>query len=250
MSEYGSETYGDMLAEHYDDWVAAAVPDRETEAAVALLAELAGGGAALEFGIGTGRVALPLAARGVPVTGIEASRKMVEQLRAKPDGKRLPVVIGDFVDVRVPGTFTLVYIVLSTLFNLTTQEEQIRCLANAAARVGPGGRLVVEANVPDPTRFDRGQRVQATDLDNGQVRLDLSRHDPTRQTISVRHVVIGGEGITLYPVKIRYVWPSELDLMCRLAGLRLLSRAGDWSGAPFTSASPRHVSVSGADADI
>jgi SAM-dependent methyltransferase len=242
---YGPATYGEHIAEVYDRW--AGVPT-DTDATVAFLAALAGGGPALELGIGTGRVALPLAARGVEVRGVDASPAMVARLRAKPGGDAIPVHLGDFADVGAagvgaPGPLALVYVVFNTLFALLDQDAQVRCFAGVAARLRPGGRFVVEAFVPDLGRFDRGQRTSVIDLDAGMVLLDASVHDPVTQRVRAQHAVVGERGIKLYPVQLRYAWPAELDLMARLAGLALEARHGGWTGEPFTAASGRHVSV-------
>jgi SAM-dependent methyltransferase len=240
---YRSETYGDAFADVYDEWLTLSAGPAAT-----LLAELAGAdGAALELGVGTGRVALPLAGLGVAVHGIDASPRMLQRLRDKPGGADLPVTLGDFAEIPVPGPFDVVYVVANTLFCLPDQETQVQCVRGAASRLRPGGRFVVEAFVPDLTRFDRHQRVEARGLDLAHVRLDVARHDPVRQTVVSQQVVIGDAGVRLYPTVVRYVWPAELDLMCRLAGLRLEGRYGGWAREPFTAASQVHVSVYGMD---
>jgi SAM-dependent methyltransferase len=241
MEGYSEQTYGDTVAGVYDEWFGVAPA---LEAAADFLAGLAGTeGRALELGIGTGRIALPLAARGVRVHGIDASEEMVARLRAKPGGDQIPVDIGDFSDVAADGEFDLVYVVVNTFFCLTSQEAQLRCLAQAAARLKPGGHVVIEAFVPDMTRFDHRQRVDVRSIDVGHVRLDATQHDPVAQTLTSQQVVIGADGIRLYPVFIRYAWPTELDLMARLAGLELSGRYGGWRREAFTAASGVHVSV-------
>jgi SAM-dependent methyltransferase len=241
---YTAQTYGEAIADVYDDWLGVRAYG-QADAAAEFLAAETGAAPALELGIGTGRVALPLAARGVTVHGIDASPRMVQRLRAKPGGENLHVTVGDIteVNVRVPGGFGLVYVVASTLFCLTTQAAQVRCLRTAAGRLRPDGRLVVEAFVPDMTRFDRGQRVEARQVDAEQVRLDVSRHDWAAQTITSQQVVLDPAGVRLFPVYLRYIWPSELDLMCQLAGLRLVDRFAGWRREPFTADSGVHVSV-------
>jgi SAM-dependent methyltransferase len=190
--------YGDAIADVYDELTDAGAYGPGTQAAVDFLARLAGAaGTALELGIGTGRVALPLAARGVAVTGIDASARMVAQLRAKPGGADLPVTVGDMAEVVVPGPFDLVYVVASTLYCLPDQNRQLTCLSNAAGRLRPGGHLVVEAFVPDPTRFERGQRVEARAVTADGVRLDVARHDPLTQTVFSQQVAITADGIRL-----------------------------------------------------
>jgi SAM-dependent methyltransferase len=241
MSEYDASTYGDRVAEVYDQ--GRRVVSRNTEATVEFLAARAGRGPILELGIGTGRVALPLQERGIEVHGIDASRAMVAKLRAKPGGERLPVVIGDFAEVPIEGHFSLVFVVFNTFFGLLSQEDQIRCFSGVARHLTVDGAFVIEAFVPDPSRFDRRQRVAALDVDADAVELEVSVHDPVQQKILSQHVVCSDEGVRLYPVQVRYAWPSELDLMARLAGLRLQARHGGWGGEPFTATSMNHVSV-------
>lgn len=240
MKNYKTETYGERSAAAYDDW-----HGEFDEAPVKTLAELAGGGRALELGIGTGRVAIPLAAAGVEVQGIDASPSMVERLRAKPGGERIRVSIGDFADVDAEGEFALVFVVFNTLFMLLTQEEQLRCFRNAAARLAPGGVFVVEVFVPDLTRYEGGQAVKTTLIEDNQVILEVAKHDAARQHVTSQRVIIGGAGggVRLYPIQIRYAWPAELDLMARLAGLTLRARWGGWRREPFDSQSTKHISV-------
>jgi len=198
---------------------------------------------ALELGIGTGRIALPLAERGVRVEGIDASEAMLERLRAKPRGAELHVVVGNFADVDVDREYELVYVVFNTFFALLTQEDQVRCFANVSRRLTGNGVFVMEAFVPDPSLYDRGQRLSATRVETDRVQLDAARIDLVTQLVTAQHILIGAEGIMLLPVQLRYAWPSELDLMARLAGLRLRERYGGWQGEPFTSTSAKHVSV-------
>ena len=238
MSDYDATTYGERIAGIYDELYSAYDP-----AAIELLAEIAGDGKALELAIGTGRIALPLQQKGVAVAGIDASEAMVARLRAKPRGKEIPVTMGNFADVAVDGKFALIYIVFNTFYALREQEEQVRCFANVAAHLQPDGHFLVEAFVPDLGRFDRGQRVSVVNLGSERVQLDASQHDLAKQEVRSRHVLIGEKGIQLFPVHLRYVWPSEMDLMARLAGLTLAERWGGWQREPFTSASGSHVSV-------
>jgi SAM-dependent methyltransferase len=230
------------MASIYDAWVEPIV-GASTEPAVAFLAEAARGGPALELGIGTGRIALPLAQRGIPIAGIDASQAMVERLRAKPGGADIPVTMGDFGAVQVERTFRLIYVVFNTFFSLLDQEQQVRCFAHVASRLMDDGVFVIEAFVPDPTLYDRGQRVSTTQVEVDRLRLDAARIDLATQRINSMHIQIGAEGLALWPVQLRYAWPSELDLMARLAGLRLQARYGGWGKEPFTSASASHVSV-------
>lgn len=216
----------------------------DTEAAVALLAELAGSGPVLELAIGTGRIALPLAERGIDVHGIDASEAMVARLRSKPGGESIPVTIGDFADVAVDGDYyTLIYIVFNTLFGLPTQEAQVRCFENVAAHLADGGVFVVEAFVPDLTRFHRDQRVEAERVGLDDAWLGLSRHFPAEQRVESQHVRLSEQGVRFYPVRIRYAYPSELDLMARLAGLRLRDRLDGWKSEPFSGATATCISV-------
>lgn len=249
MRDYIASTYGDAIADVYDDGSFLAAPAdgsraEETTAAVDFLAQRAGAGPVLELGVGTGRIALPLAAtRDVEVHGIEVSQAMIDQLRAKPGADAVTIHRGEIARMNPPGPFTLVYIVANTLYCLTTQDEQVSCIRKVADRLGRDGRFVVEAFVPDPSRYDRGQRLEVHDIATGGVHLDATRQDRATQTLASQQVVITTDGVRLFPVHIRYVWPAELDLMCALAGLRLEQRHGGWVGQPFTSASSTHVSV-------
>jgi SAM-dependent methyltransferase len=240
MTDYSAATYGDRIAEIYDELYA--FPDA-TESAVGLLAELAEGAPVLELGVGTGRLAVPLSERGVPVSGIDASEAMLAKLRAKPGGASISVTVGDFADVAVDGRFRLVFVAFNTFFGLLTQDDQVRCMANVAARLEPGGRFLVEAFVPDLGRFDRGQRTSSSTIRTDLVALEVSAHDLTRQHVTSAHVLVSEEGTRIFPVQIRYCWPSELDLMARLAGLELEHRWADWHRSPFTADSSAHVSV-------
>ncbi len=240
MNEYCEETYGERIAGIYDELYAGYDP-----AAITALDELARGGRALELGIGTGRIALPLRHSGVEVHGIDISQAMLDKLRAKPGGEKIPITIGNFADVAVEGQFSLIYILFNTLFALLTQEEQLCCFHNVATHLEPQGVFVVEAFVPDLRRFDHGQAVRAVEVGVNSGRLDISQLDPVMQLISSQHLVIGGDAQGMYPVKIRYVWPSEMDLMARLAGMVLQQRWGDWEGGAFTAQSGKHISIYG-----
>jgi ubiquinone/menaquinone biosynthesis C-methylase UbiE len=244
MEGYGPETYGDRIADVYDEWYAEAA-FLKTDASVELLAELTGDGPVLELAIGTGRLALPLATRGIEVHGIDASEGMVAKLREKPGGDRISVTMGDFADVGVDGSYRLIYVAFNTLFALLTQEDQLRCFTNAAKHLSDEGVFLIEVFFPDLARFDRNQRFQTNSISPTEVNLDASRHDALAQRVDSVHVVITEEGTKLYPVNLRYAFPSELDLMARLAGLELKERWGGWSREPFTASSPRHVSVYG-----
>ncbi|MCI0545889.1 MAG: class I SAM-dependent methyltransferase [Candidatus Rokubacteria bacterium] len=239
MAEYDASTYGERIAGVYDAWPT--VP-ANAEAVVARLAALAGRGPVLELGIGTGRIALPLAARGLAVHGIDASPAMVAELRAKPGGDRIPVTMGDFGEVPAPGRFTLIFVVFNTFFGLPTQEAQVRCFASVSEHLTDDGVFVLEAFVPDVARFDRGQRLGVTHL-GADLTLEASLHDPVAQRVRSRQVVLSEAGTRIYPVEIRYAWPAELDLMARLAGLELRERWAGWDRTPFTAASATHVSL-------
>jgi hypothetical protein len=204
---------------------------------VDFLAGLAGAGRALELAIGTGRIALPLAARGVEVHGIDLSAPMVEQLRAKPGGGELPVTVGDMTSTRVDERFALVYLVFNTIENLTTQELQVACFENAAAHLVPGGCFVIEVEIPSLQRLPPGERFVPFHVGENHVGID--EYDVATQALVSHHVTARGKA----SMPFRYVWPAELDLMARLAGLRLRERWEDWSRSPFTSESRKHVSV-------
>jgi SAM-dependent methyltransferase len=206
-----------------------------------VLAELAGDGRALEFAIGTGRIALPLAALGVEVHGLELSRAMVEQLRAKPGGAELPVTIGDMAQAKADGLFRLVFLVFNTIGNLTTQEAQVACFANAAAHLEPGGAFVIEVGLPELQRLPPGETVRPFQLE--ATHLGFDEYDVANQGLISHHFELVDGAWERNSLPFRYVWPAELDLMARLAGLRLEHRWNDWDRAPFTSESRKHVSV-------
>jgi hypothetical protein len=235
-------SFGHDVADSYD-----ALHRRGDEAAaVAFLAGLADRGPALELAIGTGRIGLPLAATGISVDGIEISPSMVARLRAKPGGEALTVTVGDFADVSVQGAYALIFVVYNTLFNLLTQDDQVRCFENVAAHLTDDGVFAIEVSVPTSLYRLRGdQYVDAEFITVGEVRLDVGRHDPVRQLLDESHVSLSAAGVRVTPIVTRYAWPSELDLMARLAGLRLHDRWGGWSREPFTAASTMHVSVYG-----
>ncbi|MFE0385390.1 class I SAM-dependent methyltransferase [Streptomyces bungoensis] len=233
--------FGESVAAGYDESCAEMFEAGAVGPAVELLAELAGGGRTLELGVGTGRVALPLARRGIEVHGIDLSRAMVDRLRAKPGGTAIGVTIGDFATARAPGSFSVAYLVFNTIMNLTSQDAQVDCFRNAAAHLAPGGRFVVEVAVPDLRRLPPGQDVVPFRVDGERLGFDL--YDVATQSMSSHHVrVVDGRG-SYESVPFRYVWPAELDLMARLAGLRLRDRWDGWTRQPFTSESRQHVSV-------
>jgi SAM-dependent methyltransferase len=233
---------------HFDESVAATYDDDEARsdskvvAPVAdLLAELAGNGRVLEFAIGTGRVALPLAQRAVRVEGIELSRPMVERLRAKEGGTQIPVTIGDMSTTRVAGDFSLVYLVFNTINNLTSQEAQVACFQNAAAHLEPGGYFLIEVGVPPLQRLSKGETLLA--FDRSDTHWGIDEFDVATQNFTSHHVRMRGQRLERLSIPFRYVWPAELDLMARLAGLRLKERWSGWQREPFTRLSDSHVSV-------
>lgn len=234
--------FGEEIAARYDDDCSEMFAPETIALTADRLAELAGpGGRALEFAIGTGRIALPLAARGVEVHGIELSRAMLARLRAKPGGTDLPVTVGDMATVRAPGEFQLVYLVFNTIGNLTTQDAQVDCFINAAAHLASGGRFVIEVGVPDLRRLPPGQT--AVPFHIGETYWGFDTYDVATQKATSHHIEMADGRGRYSPCPFRYVWPSELDLMARLAGLRLRDRWQDWDRTPFSSESTRHVSV-------
>jgi SAM-dependent methyltransferase len=236
---YDAASYGDRVADVYDQLFHP--PD--TDAAVTCLAELAGSGSALELAIGTGRLALPLAHRGVAVSGIDASEAMVAKLRAKPGGEQIPVTIGDFAEVDVDGRFSLIFIAYNTFFVLLDPAVQARCFERIAAHLDSGGRFVIEAFVPDPGRFERGQNIEVTQVALGGAVLSVSRHDAGTQRVDSLLVRVSDDGVRTWPVRLRYSYPSELDLMAERAGLRLERRWGGWTREQFATDSVKHVTT-------
>jgi len=212
------------------------------EPTVNRLAELAGDGQALEFAIGTGRVAVPLSERGIRVTGIEMSPAMITQLRKKSDEAAIPVILGDMATTVAPGSYTLVYLVYNTISNLLTQAEQVACFRNAARHLAPGGRFVIELGVPDLRKLTPGQQAVVWHSEPGYIGVDT--YDVLRQQLVSHHFRFSeGRQAQLFRSPHRYIWPAELDLMAQLAGFDLESRHADWTGSPFTAESPSHVSV-------
>ncbi|MER6130630.1 class I SAM-dependent methyltransferase [Streptomyces sp. NPDC001815] len=233
--------FGEPVAATYDASSAEMFAPGAVDPAVGLLAELAGDGRALELGIGTGRIALPLSRRGVAVHGIDMSRAMVARLRAKPGGDAVGVSIGDFATTKVDGAFSVAYLVFNTINNLTTQDAQVACFRNAAEHLEPGGTFVVEVGVPELRRLPHGQTV--VPFHRSPTRWSFDVYDVVTQAMSSNYVeVVDGRG-SYRSIPFRYVWPAELDLMARLAGLRLRDRWDNWTREPFTSESGQHVSV-------
>jgi SAM-dependent methyltransferase len=239
MERYGPETYGERVADVYDSWYV--MPDTSRE--VEVLAELAGDGPALELGVGTGRVAIPLAQAGVEVHGIDASPAMLEQLRAKPGGELVFTRLGDMADVAVEGRFALVYIVFNTFFMLASQAEQVRCFRNVAERLRPDGRFLLHAFVPDTSRIERGQDLSVRDVGLERVRLDATVYDSAEQRLETTQVRLEPTGMRFVHAKLRFAYPPELDLMAQLAGMRLEQRWGSFARTPFTRDSVFAVSI-------
>lgn len=233
--------FGEPVAQGYDDDVAEMFAPEVVGPAVEFLAARAEGGAALELGIGTGRIALPLSRRGIAVHGVDLSSAMLARLNAKPGADRVGVTRGDFAHVTVPGTFSLAYLVFNTIMNLTTQDEQVACFVNVARHLEPGGRFVVEVMVPDLRRLPPGETVRPFAV--GAERLGFDEYDVAGQGLVSHHYRVDGGRLEHLCVPFRYVWPAELDLMARLAGMTLEERRSGWQGEPFTSGSAGHVSV-------
>ncbi|MER5210086.1 class I SAM-dependent methyltransferase [Streptomyces sp. NPDC002838] len=233
--------FGETVAARYDESSAEMFASDVVEPAVDVLAELAGDGRALELAIGTGRIALPLARRGVAVHGIDMSRAMVARLRVKPGGDGIGVTIGDFATTKMEGTFSVAYLVFNTIMNLTTQAEQVACFRNVADHLEPGGAFVIEVMVPDLRRLPPGQNAVPFHVDGRRLGFDL--YDVATQAMSSHHVEVEDGRGSYWSVPFRYVWPAELDLMAQLAGLRLRERWDGWNREPFTSESRQHVSV-------
>jgi len=234
---YDAASYGDQVADVYDLMYG---PDDE---AVACLTDLAGAGPVLELGIGTGRLALPLSAEGLEVHGIDASQAMVDRLRSKPGGDRIPVAIGDFADVEIDGRFSLVFVAFNTFFVLLDVETQQRCFTNVAAHLAPGGRFVVRTFVPDTSRFERDQHLEVQAVAVDGARLSASRHDPANQRVDSLIMWVSNAGVRTWPARLRYSYPDELDEMAAAAGLRLEHRWSGWARQPFEDDSAEQVSV-------
>jgi SAM-dependent methyltransferase len=231
-----------QIASHYDEDSNHMYRPEVLNPTVDFLKELAGDGAALEFGIGTGRIALALSALGIPVHGIDNSEPMLEQLRSKPGSEQIGITIGDFASTRLEGTFRLVYLVYNTIMNLTSQDEQVACFENAAAHLEPGGCFVIEVGVPELRRVPPGERVRAFDL--GRTHFGFDEYtDFVGQILYSHHYWIDDGNLRNFSVPFRWVWPAELDLMARLAGMTLRERWAGWTRQPFTGESDSHVSV-------
>ena len=233
--------FGRDVADRFDARYAHQADPAVVDPTVDFLAGFAGDGAALELGIGTGRIALPLSQRGVRVHGIDLSEAMVDKLRAKPGADRIAVTIGDFASTQVGATFSLAYLVANTIMNLTTQDEQVACFENAAAHLEPGGCFVIEVQVPKLQRLPSGERFQPFDV--SATHLGFDEMDVATQRLVSHHYWIEDDKVEVLSPPFRYVWPSELDLMAQLAGMSLRERWKDWERSPFTSDSKGHVSV-------
>ena len=236
-----TDHFAGEVAEQYDAFESEMFAPDVVGATVDFLAALAGSGPALEFAIGTGRIALPLAARGVPVHGIDLSADMLAQLRAKPGADAVQATLGDFAHTRVPGSFSLVYLVFNTIGNLTSQDEQVACFQNAAAHLQPGGCFVIEVGVPELQRLPPGETVRPFTVT--PTHLGFDEYDVVNQGLVSHHYSLIDGRWSASSTPFRYVWPTELDLMARLAGLTLRERWTDWDRTPFTAESRQHVSV-------
>jgi SAM-dependent methyltransferase len=234
--------FGEEVAQRYDQSAGREFEPAVIESAVDFLADMARGGAALELGIGTGRIAVPLAERGVAVSGIDLSEAMVARLREKPGGAAMPVTIGDFAATRIDGIFRLAYLVFNTIMNLTTQNAQVACFANAAAHLEPGGYFLIEVGVPDLRRLPPGEDARVFSHAPGYVGYDRYT-DLVAQQATSHHFFADGSDVRDFTTPFRYVWPSELDLMAKLAGLSLRDRWANWDRSPVTGESTSHVSV-------
>jgi len=233
--------FDERVAARYDESAAEMFDPAVVDPIVDLLVELAGSGRALELGIGTGRIALPLAQRGVPVHGIELSKAMVARLRAKQGGEDIGVTIGDFATTTVDGTFSVAYLVFNTIMNLTTQAAQVACFRNVAAHLEPGGCFVIEVGVPGLQRLPPGETIHAFHV--SETRWGIDEYDVANQGLTSHHFEIVDGRVERFSAPFRYAWPSELDLMAQLAGMRLRERWSGWKREPFTSDSRKHVSV-------
>jgi SAM-dependent methyltransferase len=233
--------FDEPVAARYDESSAEMFAPEVVDPVVDFLAELAGSGRALELGIGTGRIALPLAARGVPVHGIELSKAMVAQLRTKPGGEEIGVTIGDFASTTVDGPFAVAYLVFNTIGNLTTQEAQVACFRNVAAHLEPGGCFVIEVGIPGLQRLPPGERFNVFDVSEEHWGID--EYDVATQGLTSHHLELVDGRLVRHSLPFRYVWPAELDLMAQLAGMSLRERWSGWKREPFTNDSRKHVSV-------
>ncbi|HPE48378.1 MAG TPA: class I SAM-dependent methyltransferase [Hyphomonas sp.] len=239
MKGYGPETFGELNAGDYDRLH----DPGTTDAAVDLLSEFALPGRTLELAIGTGRVALPLARCGCRIEGIEASAEMIAKLREKPGGADIPVTLGDMASVKAEGAFDFIFLIFNTLYNLTSQEAQVRCFANAGEMLAPGGAFLIEAFVPDLSQFHNDRSMQPRHVSFDRLAIEAAIHDPVTQRIDYQYLRFTPDGFRMTPLPMRYAWPQETDLMAQLAGLTLESRWGGWDKRAFAADSRMHISV-------
>jgi hypothetical protein len=233
--------FGEVIARRYDEFERMMFEPSVVDPAVSFLADLCGDGNALEFGIGTGRIAIPLSARGVHVHGIDLSAAMLAQLRSKPGAERIGTTQGDFATALAPGQYRVVYLAFNTINNLTAQQEQVACFANAAAHLECGGYFVIEVSVPDLQRLPPGETIRPFDVSTDHIGFD--EYDIARQGLVSHHITFTNGQVERVSIPFRYVWPAELDLMARIANLSLHARWDNWHSEPFTSASKQHISV-------
>ncbi|MEM9667396.1 MAG: class I SAM-dependent methyltransferase [Pseudomonadota bacterium] len=239
MKEFGPATFGEMYADEYDTYH----DPGTTVEAVYMIELLAGDARMLELAIGTGRMALPLKTRGLDVHGLEASPEMIAKLREKDGGEDIPVTLGDMADFELEDRFDFVFLVFNTLFNLTSQAKQLSCFESVGRCLNSGGKFLLETFVPDLSRFQNGQDVAVKRLDGEQVWIEAVVHDPVDQLLQYQRIRYTPDGVKLAPLPMRYAWPSEIDLMAKLAGLELVERWGGWQREPFNASSNMHVSV-------
>lgn len=240
MSTYHPSEYGDTWASEYDKVFEGR---NNLQDVTRFLLSRVGNGSAVEFGIGTGRMSFGLAEAGVKVYGIDASQEMLNILKSKPSGQQIHTVVGNFVDTKFDDKFSLVYILCSTLFMLESQKDQVECIKNAAKHLTSDGTLVIECFVPDPSRWVRGQTSFVSSLDNEAVDFLVAVHDPVHQLIRNQHIYLSNGSVQLKPIQLRYAWPTEIDLMAQVAGLKLTERYADYDESPFIGTSTHHVSV-------
>lgn len=239
MEDYDAKTFGELHAETYDELH----DPGTTEASVEFLAGLIGKGKALELAIGTGRVAVPLAERGINIHGLDASDKMLAKLKAKSGGKDIPASVADMADFDLGQNFDFSFLIFNTIFNLTTQEAQLKCFESVARHLKPGGKFLVETLVPDLSEFKDGQRFRLKKMSADSVVFEVAAYDNVTQRIDHQRIHFNEEGSRLVPLPMRYVWPPEMDLMARLAGLELEQRWGGWDKCAFDAKSSMHISL-------
>lgn len=238
MNKYTASTYGDSVADIYDQLYGEIDQDE-----VSTLIDLARGGRALELGIGTGRIALPLYHAGLEIHGIDASLAMTDKLKSKPGGQDIPILHGDFAEFNLDLKFDLIYVVFNPFFGLQTQSDQVRCLINIANHLSPNGVFLIEAFIPDMSRYDDNQTVRMVNITDDDLRFEVTQIDPLKQQVSSKLIHITGSGTRMYPVKLRYAWPAELDLMAKIAGLEIQHRWGSWQKNELTTKDEQHISV-------